>query len=172
MHIWICLIDGFGCSISFVDAMEIPQPCTKPSIHYLIRFLLDLTHYMLVFSIFLSSIFHSHLPVDIITNPLSTPLSVTNIIMKLKNLDCRNTSISNLLVSCFFSITSTCFTKIWGIIWGIINSLRPSAAYMHQQSMPSLVQIMACHLDGAKPLSEPMLEYCQLDSWEQTSVKS
>ena len=24
----------------------------------------------------------------------------------------------------------------------------------------SLVQIMACHLDGAKPLSEPMLEYC------------
>ena len=25
---------------------------------------------------------------------------------------------------------------------------------------PSLVQIMACRLDGAKPLSEPMLEYC------------
>ena len=36
---------------------------------------------------------------------------------------------------------------------------------------PSLVQIMACHLAGAKPLSEPMLEYCQLDPWEQTSVK-
>ena len=25
---------------------------------------------------------------------------------------------------------------------------------------PSLVQIMACRLNGAKPLSEPMLEYC------------
>ena len=25
---------------------------------------------------------------------------------------------------------------------------------------PSLVQIMACRLDGAKPLSVPMLEYC------------
>ena len=31
---------------------------------------------------------------------------------------------------------------------------------------------MACRLDGAKPLSEPMLEYCYLDPLEQTSVKS
>ena len=30
---------------------------------------------------------------------------------------------------------------------------------------------MACRLDGAKPLSEPLLEYCSLDPWEQTSVK-
>ena len=30
---------------------------------------------------------------------------------------------------------------------------------------------MACRLDGAKPLSEPMLEYCLLDPQEQTSVK-
>ena len=27
-------------------------------------------------------------------------------------------------------------------------------------NLPLLVQIMACHLIGAKPLSEPMLEYC------------
>ena len=27
---------------------------------------------------------------------------------------------------------------------------------------------MACHLAGAKPLSEPMLQYCYLDPWEQT----
>ena len=27
---------------------------------------------------------------------------------------------------------------------------------------------MACRLVGAKPLSETMLEYCQLDSWEQS----
>ena len=30
---------------------------------------------------------------------------------------------------------------------------------------------MACCLDGTKPLSESMLEYCQLHPWEQTSVK-
>ena len=33
------------------------------------------------------------------------------------------------------------------------------------------VQVMACHLFGAKPLPEPMLAYCQLDPQEQTSVK-
>ena len=31
---------------------------------------------------------------------------------------------------------------------------------------------MASRLDDAKPLSEPMLEYCYLDHWEHTSVKS
>ena len=31
---------------------------------------------------------------------------------------------------------------------------------------------MACRLVGAKPLPEPMLTYCQLDPWEQTSVKN
>ena len=30
---------------------------------------------------------------------------------------------------------------------------------------------MACHLAGAKPLPEPMLEYYyQFDPWEQTSI--
>ena len=29
---------------------------------------------------------------------------------------------------------------------------------------------MAWRLDVAKPLTEPVLEYCQLDPWEQTSV--
>ena len=33
----------------------------------------------------------------------------------------------------------------------IVNSLRP------------ILQIMACRLAGAKPLSEPMLVYCQLE---------
>ena len=32
---------------------------------------------------------------------------------------------------------------------------------------PSLVQIMACRLDDAKPISEPMLESCWWDPWEQ-----
>ena len=39
--------------------------------------------------------------------------------------------------------------------------LRLSDAYVRRQSVTLLVQIMACRLFGAKPLSEPMLEYCQ-----------
>ena len=35
----------------------------------------------------------------------------------------------------------------------------------------ALVPIMACRLFSAKPLPEPMLAYCQLDSWEHISVK-
>ena len=44
-----------------------------------------------------------------------------------------------------------------------VNSSPPSAAYMHQWTGSALVQVMACRLFGAKPLSEPMLPYCQLD---------
>ena len=42
---------------------------------------------------------------------------------------------------------------------------------MHQYNIPTLVQLMACRLDGVKPLSEPMLSYCQLDPKEHISVK-
>ena len=49
-----------------------------------------------------------------------------------------------------------------------VKLLRPSDAYMHRWTMATLVQIMPCRLNGAKPLSEPMLAYCQL---QQTSVK-
>ena len=44
-----------------------------------------------------------------------------------------------------------------------INSFPPSAAYMRQWIGWALVQIMACRLFGTKPLSKPMLGYCQLD---------
>ena len=44
--------------------------------------------------------------------------------------------------------------------------------YMHQYNIPTLLQIAACRLFGAKPLSEPMLPYCQLDHKEHISVKS
>ena len=37
-----------------------------------------------------------------------------------------------------------------------LNSLRPSCAHMRQQNIPTLVQIMACRLFDAKPLSEKM----------------
>ena len=41
-----------------------------------------------------------------------------------------------------------------------VNSSPPSAAYMRRSTGSALVQIMACRLDGTKPLSELMLEYC------------
>ena len=54
---------------------------------------------------------------------------------------------------------------------GVGFGLRPNDTDMHHQKRPSLLQIMACCLFSNKPLSEPMLPYCQLDSWECISVK-
>ena len=51
------------------------------------------------------------------------------------------------------------------------NSSPLSVAYMRQLIGSALVQIMACRLFGAKPLSKAMLEDCQVDPWEQTAVK-
>ena len=65
-----------------------------------------------------------------------------------------------------YSITETWSSFVQVMVWCLfgakpfVNSLRPSDAYMRQLTRPSLVQIMACRLNGAKPLSEPMLEYC------------
>ena len=62
-------------------------------------------------------------------------------------------------------VCTTCFVKL------CLNLLKPSDAYMRQYSIPTLLQIMACRLFGAKPLSKPMLPYCQLDSKEHIAVK-
>ena len=43
------------------------------------------------------------------------------------------------------------------------NSSPPSAAYVCQRIWSALLQIMAFRLFGDKPLSKPMLGYCQLD---------
>ena len=45
-------------------------------------------------------------------------------------------------------------------VHGTLSHPPLSAAYMRWWTGRSLVQIMACHLVGAMPLSEPMLEYC------------
>ena len=45
-----------------------------------------------------------------------------------------------------------------------VNSSPPSAAYMRQWTGLALIQIMICRMVGAKPLPEPTLTYCQLDS--------
>ena len=42
---------------------------------------------------------------------------------------------------------------------------------MHQWTWSSLIQIVDCCLIGDKPFPEPMLAYCQLDSWEHISMK-
>ena len=53
----------------------------------------------------------------------------------------------------------------------VFNSSPPSAVYMRQWTVSTLVQVMACRLFGAKPLSAPMLAFCQLDYWKQISEK-
>ena len=73
------------------------------------------------------------------------------------------------------------FALVVAVLWTVlgcivsmynqINSSPSGAAYMHQWTGSALVEIMASCLFGAKPLPEPMLAYCQLDSWEQISVK-
>ena len=50
------------------------------------------------------------------------------------------------------------------------NSSAPRAVYMRQWTGSALVQVMACRPFGVKPLPEPMIAYCQLDSWEQISA--
>ena len=52
-----------------------------------------------------------------------------------------------------------------------LESLRLRDAYMCQYTRSSLVQIMACRLDCTMPLPELMTTYCQIESWEQISVK-
>ena len=51
------------------------------------------------------------------------------------------------------------------------NSSPPSATYMRQWIGLALVQIMACRLFCTKPLSKPVLGYCQLDPLGHISVK-
>ena len=56
-------------------------------------------------------------------------------------------------------------------IWTHFHSFHPRAANMWQWIGSALVQIMACRLLGTKPLSKPMRSYCQLDLYDQISVK-
>ena len=56
------------------------------------------------------------------------------------------------------------FESHYNIIW--FNPSRSGDAFMCHTTRASLVQIMACHLFGAKPLSKPVLAYCSLDTWE------
>ena len=71
-------------------------------------------------------------------------------------------------ILCVFELTASYFHG-----WycdGLLTHI-PSVPHICQWIRSALAQIMACHLDGTKLLSKPMLAYCQLDSWEQVSVK-
>ena len=63
------------------------------------------------------------------------------------------------------------FVLLWLYLKFLIKSSPPNAAYMRQWIGTALVQIMGCRQFGTNPLSKPMLVYCQLDSWDQISVK-
>ena len=54
----------------------------------------------------------------------------------------------------------------------VFNSLWPLVMYVYRQwTGSSLVQVMAWHLFGAKPLPDPMLTYHQLHPQEHASMK-
>ena len=53
--------------------------------------------------------------------------------------------------------------ELWWTLCHHVNSSPPSATYMHQWIESALVQRMPCRRFNAKPLSKPMLGYCQLD---------
>ena len=52
-----------------------------------------------------------------------------------------------------------------------VNSALPSTAYIRWWTESTLVQVMACCLFGAKPLTEPIRTYCQLNIEKKNTVK-
>ena len=89
-------------------------------------------------------------------------------------------NVSRNYVSLLISSWMLPLSFVWTIVYidgkvqdcsNFINPSPPSAAYKCQWIGWALAQIMALRLVGAKPLSEPMLEYHKLDHKVQTSVK-
>ena len=62
---------------------------------------------------------------------------------------------------------------ITGIQYSLVHikPLQPSDVIWYHKLWPALVQIMVCCLSGTKPLSEPMLDCCLLDSCKYISMK-
>ena len=70
----------------------------------------------------------------------------------------------------------TCIQTAIDTSWDLLDTsriawVRPADTYMHWWTGSSLVQVMAWHRTGAKPLPGPMMTYRQLDLWEQISIK-
>ena len=64
-----------------------------------------------------------------------------------------------LILKHFYSLTTHLFVSKLPLL----NSSPPSARYMCQWFRSALVQIIACRPFSTKPLSKPMMDYCQLD---------
>ena len=71
---------------------------------------------------------------------------------------------------CWLSLSWICRKdyKVNLTLWGWVTLIYMRQYHCH---IPTLLQIMACRLFGTKPLSEPMLPYCQLDHKVHISVK-
>ena len=54
----------------------------------------------------------------------------------------------------------------------LFNVLRSKDAHVRRRTRSSLIEVMACRLFGAKPLSRPILDNCQWDPKEHISIKS
>ena len=65
-----------------------------------------------------------------------------------------------------FMAASLRMDNLWLLQCQCINSSPPSAASLSQWIWSALVQTMAYHLFGARPLIKPILGYCQLDPKE------
>ena len=52
--------------------------------------------------------------------------------------------------------------NLFTIVSGYLKLISPNVAYMRQWIGSSLVQIKACRLFVVKPLSKPILGYCQV----------
>ena len=53
----------------------------------------------------------------------------------------------------------------------ILNNLENGCVLTHWGRVTHIYVGKLTIIGSAKPLSEPALEFCQLDHWEQTSVK-
>ena len=93
----------------------------------------------------------------------------------------KRNEISNLIIWSKQSLSPLTMEVLYGLfsgihvlchfcLWAMRIADYPSATYMRKWTVSSLVLVMACRLFGAKPLPEPLLPSCQLDSWEQISV--
>ena len=69
----------------------------------------------------------------------------------------------------YFGINGLCYNII--ILYNLERLVNKILNYMRRWTGSAIVQIMACWQHSAKPLSEPMLTYCQWDPKEYISMK-
>ena len=75
------------------------------------------------------------------------------------------------IVPLLYSVGNKTYYYYYFINFSLFNLLRLGDTYMCHWSVSSLVQVMDCRLFSTKSSPEPMLTYCQLDSYEQNSLK-